>query len=113
MSATLPTPRTVCAWCGKVIRDGEHDAYTSHGICPDCEAKHFPDIAVTPAPALREQCQCCMYHRWGSCPGLTTDAKEYCEDWEPMPSRDETFAGLAFIAAVLGMAAIVLYCLFT
>ena len=113
MTTARPKPRTVCAWCGKTIDVGTADSYTSHGICPECSAKHFPDLVAAPAPSIREQCLTCMHHRWGSCKGLTTDAKEFCESLEPMPSKDETFAGLAFIAAVLGMAAIVLYCLFT
>jgi PAS domain-containing protein len=25
-----------CAWCGKVMREGEADAPVTHGICPDC-----------------------------------------------------------------------------
>ena len=29
--------RTICAWCQKVIRDGELiDGQVSHGICTDC-----------------------------------------------------------------------------
>jgi len=28
--------RTVCAWCGAVIQEGEEP--TTHGICPSCEA---------------------------------------------------------------------------
>lgn len=99
-------PKTICAWCGKILREGAEPV--SHGIC-----QHCADAILAKEDAIREQCQCCMHHRWGSCKGLATDAKEFCESWEPMPSRDETFAGLAFIAAVLGMAAIVLYCLFT
>lgn len=32
--------RSVCAWCGVLIRDGEEP--TSHGICGPCRAIHFP-----------------------------------------------------------------------
>ncbi len=32
--------KILCAWCGAVIRDGSLPV--SHGICPSCEAKHFP-----------------------------------------------------------------------
>ena len=31
--------RRVCQDCGKVLDEGTHWAATSHGICPDCEAK--------------------------------------------------------------------------
>jgi hypothetical protein len=26
--------KLICAWCGKVMREGEEPA--SHGICPEC-----------------------------------------------------------------------------
>lgn len=31
--------KTICAWCGDVIRDGAltHDGKCSHGICAKCE----------------------------------------------------------------------------
>ena len=28
----------LCAWCGKFLRE-----CVSHGICKECEAKHFPE----------------------------------------------------------------------
>ena len=31
--------KVVCAWCGKLIRDGSEP--TSHGICPLCEEKEL------------------------------------------------------------------------
>jgi hypothetical protein len=31
--------KTVCAWCGAVIRDG--DPPVSHGICPECRNSFF------------------------------------------------------------------------
>jgi PAS domain S-box-containing protein len=46
----------ICAWCKKVREDsgywGELEGYVSkhsaavftHGLCPDCQQKHFPDI---------------------------------------------------------------------
>lgn len=30
----------ICAWCKKVLREGSE--VVSHGICVECEAKHFP-----------------------------------------------------------------------
>ena len=45
---------TLCAWCRRVHRDeqwlsieayfAQHQARTSHGICPDCEAKALGDV---------------------------------------------------------------------
>ena len=29
-------PKVVCAWCNKVIRDGDYDTDVSHGICKEC-----------------------------------------------------------------------------
>jgi predicted RNA-binding Zn-ribbon protein involved in translation (DUF1610 family) len=29
--------KSVCAWCGKVIREG--DGEVSHGMCPKCQEK--------------------------------------------------------------------------
>jgi len=34
--------QTICAWCGKVLKEGEGDI--SHGICPACWDEHFPSI---------------------------------------------------------------------
>ncbi len=32
--------KVVCAWCRATITEGREPV--SHGICPSCEAKHFP-----------------------------------------------------------------------
>lgn len=37
--------KTICAWCSETPV-GET---VSHGICSECEAKHFPDLADEPA----------------------------------------------------------------
>lgn len=107
-------PKTICAWCGATITPGDDAATVSHGICPDCQRKHFPELVepAASAPAIREQCQCCMHHRWGSCKGLATDAKEFCESWEPMPSRSESWAGVTIVACALGMLVIIAIRLF-
>ena len=34
--------KTVCAWCGKVMKEGP-EGRVSHGICKECFEKHFPD----------------------------------------------------------------------
>ncbi|MFA7537285.1 MAG: hypothetical protein WCY68_14505 [Desulfuromonadales bacterium] len=35
--------KMICAWCDELI-DGEvADTEASHGICPTCQAIHFPD----------------------------------------------------------------------
>lgn len=35
----------VCAWCHKVIRRlADRRIGISHGICPECKTKYFPDI---------------------------------------------------------------------
>jgi len=31
--------KIVCAWCGKVLQDGDNERLVSHGICEDCEKK--------------------------------------------------------------------------
>lgn len=33
--------KTICAWCGKLIKDGptDKDGKVSHGICPECAEK--------------------------------------------------------------------------
>ncbi len=38
----------LCAWCGKEIhRDGiDAGVVVSHGICPECQEKHFPKSKV-------------------------------------------------------------------
>lgn len=34
--------KTLCAWCNVILKDGPA-APVSHGICPACIAKHFPE----------------------------------------------------------------------
>lgn len=38
-----PDVRVVCSWCSVVIREGSEPV--SHGLCPSCLAKHFPEEA--------------------------------------------------------------------
>lgn len=33
--------RVVCAWCGRVLREGDVSKLVSHGICEDCEQKLY------------------------------------------------------------------------
>lgn len=48
--------RVVCAWCGKVLKEGTPGARVSHGICNRCmhrelaQAQSF--VNFIPAPAL-------------------------------------------------------------
>ncbi len=36
--------RRICAWCGKDMGELEEEGgFDSHGICPDCEKKYFPE----------------------------------------------------------------------
>lgn len=35
--------KTVCSWCEKHLAGLVDAKKTSHGICPACERKHFPD----------------------------------------------------------------------
>ena len=37
----------LCAWCDETIKElgGKHGI--SHGICPDCRAKYFPETLRT------------------------------------------------------------------
>lgn len=37
--------RQRCAWCGALIRDGvlTPEGYESHGICPTCRDREFPE----------------------------------------------------------------------
>lgn len=37
-----PALRVVCAWCGRVTREGDPGADTSHGICKACVREYFP-----------------------------------------------------------------------
>ena len=41
--------KTQCAWCRKDMGDKpsepELDDRVSHGICPECREKEFPDVA--------------------------------------------------------------------
>jgi len=36
----------ICAWCGKVLdrKPGLGQTGVSHGICPKCKRKHFPEL---------------------------------------------------------------------
>jgi len=36
----------ICAWCGKGLgtKPGLGQSGVSHGICPECEQKHFPKV---------------------------------------------------------------------
>ena len=38
--------KAICAWCSKLIRDGELDAYgrCTHGICPECAEKLLQEV---------------------------------------------------------------------
>ncbi len=50
----------VCAWCKKVRDDkglwtqverylaSLPDVQLTHALCPDCQARHFPDIPLEP-----------------------------------------------------------------
>jgi hypothetical protein len=42
---SLPKPEEqfmiICAWCTKIIREGRCPA--SHGICPTCREREFPN----------------------------------------------------------------------
>ena len=38
--------RVICAWCQRVMEyceDGQSAITNSHGICPACQAKWFPE----------------------------------------------------------------------
>lgn len=37
--------KTICAWCGDTIQEGEEEE-ESHGICEDCKKKEFDDRAI-------------------------------------------------------------------
>lgn len=39
----VPRCFTLCAWCGRQIRDGDRSSGPSHGICEPCMADYFPD----------------------------------------------------------------------
>ena len=48
-----PAPlRVMCAWCGKLISEGEtdEDGNASHGICADCAGKLEPGAAELARP---------------------------------------------------------------
>jgi len=46
--------RTICAWCGKVLREGPGDR-VSHGICRRCMAEQLASaLGVTPGQALAD-----------------------------------------------------------
>ena len=32
------TVKIVCGWCGRLLREAEHDGATSHGICEKCSS---------------------------------------------------------------------------
>ena len=36
-----------CAWCSKVIEEGNKDDQTSHGICPDCFKEIMKEVDET------------------------------------------------------------------
>ena len=44
--------RVVCAWCGRVLREGDVSKLVSHGICEDCEQKLY---AKYPREAKKEK----------------------------------------------------------
>lgn len=37
--------KTLCAWCGVTVKEGPDDGRVSHGICPACVEKHFPEVS--------------------------------------------------------------------
>jgi hypothetical protein len=41
------TYRVICAWCYRDCGPSECRTGNSHGICPECEGRHFPE-AKTP-----------------------------------------------------------------
>ena len=108
-------PKTICAWCGVTITPGDDATPASHGICEDCKREHFAELTspdASAAQAISKQCRCCMHHRWGSCKGLATSANEFCESWEPMPNKSESWAGVTVAACSLGMLVIIVMRLF-
>ena len=36
---------TICAWCSKLIHDGDRSSGPSHGLCPACLDLYFPQVA--------------------------------------------------------------------
>jgi hypothetical protein len=82
---------TVCAWCGRV-QDRHNPAWwfnslrwdelldikqgrATHGICPDCEAQHFPDQPVESSGGVRP------------IPGNTGDTTPFCDRPVQTPGR--------------------------
>jgi len=41
----MTTIRTICYGCGKVLVDGPGDGELSHGLCPDCIRRLYPEYA--------------------------------------------------------------------
>ena len=48
---------TICAWCSKEMRRSRIDGelILSHGICPECQQKHFPEKLRTSAAETKEE----------------------------------------------------------
>jgi len=44
-------PEILCAWCGAKLGDDPALTDTSHGICTECQRKHFPVRPSTPSPS--------------------------------------------------------------
>jgi hypothetical protein len=38
--------RVVCAWCRRVLVEGDPGAKTSHGLCPTCAKRFEQDVAA-------------------------------------------------------------------
>ena len=38
--------KLICAWCGKVIREGDENSPPSHGICESCKYKELKRVGL-------------------------------------------------------------------
>lgn len=40
--------KTVCAWCGKLLKGSPDDPVASHGLCEECEKKENEKLEKLP-----------------------------------------------------------------
>lgn len=55
--------KVACAWCGKDMdeKDGRGVEGTSHGICEECENKHFPEMTIPEPSAFKVRAELRKY----------------------------------------------------
>lgn len=74
--------QVACGWCGKSLgeKDGEGQSGVSHGICPTCSEKYFPETFLTCTRCGRTGPEVRPGYQWAT-GDAAPHATPYCPDF--------------------------------